>query len=425
MGLIKSVFKLAALYETTAVAANVYYTKKKKKSPLPSVLLKLFTKKTTIATKAKVKAVAPKPANPLFEKITKPVGIIMWDGWYRDYHADNPLPYDKLINVASGNRAIASMVDGLSPFFADVNLPVENVPVYKITGYNPITGQNEYTTTYYPCTVKFDLNQQKFDQHLDMANDAGISFLCFNYYANDSPLSQGRLFYVSSQRKGNVKMCFMGPNLGFAPMIPQSIDYITTQMTQPYYFRIDGKPVIYLQPLQLQHLAAISASYASKSNGGQLYVVMFDNDMTSVGIPYDNNTFNYQAGGHYCSFGRNFITDHAHSGIVTEEVEKWNQFVNSRPYDIIPTMSAGFRNRNNYEPNNPHAGYTLAANPDQLRNQLNQFRQFLKVNTKAKAGLIYAGNEFAENQGGCFFDTKNNNGTINSTNRLLIKSFIK
>jgi hypothetical protein len=413
----KKFLKIAGKFE--AISLLVYYLSGKPKTATgkpksTSILLNLFGNQAAATEAAKKTFTINYPTTPEGLTISnkKPVGLIMWDAFFNsDWTAPDPIFTKLLVNIATEARVkLTRLIQSgiyLVPFWGRQNLPAQNVEVYSNVGYSAELERNTYDTEIIPVTVDFNFNQSAMDKSIQYAKEAGFQFMIFNYYAFDSPMSQGRLFFAASTQKNGMKYCFMGPGLGFPNDRQFNIDYIAAEMRKPYYFKHEGKPVLYVDPEKTADTNAIIQAY-----GGEVYTVAY------IGgeIP---NPGNHNAGGSYCSFGDNFTTNHAYSGIVNHMVRSSAEFLTQHPdKDLIPTLTTGFEN---YQKLNPldRPGYTKAATDPELKEAIQLFNGIL-VNAKAPFGTVYAGNEFVE-CGRCVLPVLYPNGTENRTTLEIFK----
>ncbi|MBK9510707.1 MAG: hypothetical protein IPO04_15235 [Cytophagaceae bacterium] len=385
-----------------------------------------------------------------------PFGVIMWDGDYPEYQFNtNPAPTQGqfMINIGALQRWVLTKYgvdqgrDKVVPFYGERNHTPENIIVPK---FNNSTGNIDLLSK--SVKVRFDKTQEDADQELDYMNDAGINFIAFNYYYNasvnpgmNSPMSLGRMKYINSTHKGNVKACYL-----WCP--PNSDDNfimsIAQDMMQSWYFRIDGKPVYFTQPedgnyqskpLNWTTLDRIRAKYAqlNPQNPNIYTIVMGGSEAPIDDMFYDNNNdFSRKSiigGTHYSHYDSFQFTDHSYETMRLGENTAYNSWLTRMPdYKYIPSFMTGFNNyfqrADFYNTNNGAdmpVGYTSGATNAQLESRMREMKTLAQDNpTKISAILAYAWNEFMEN-GNVICPTLKSDNTINRDNLDKLKLVLK
>lgn len=349
---------------------------------------------------------------PISGKVNVPVGVIMWDGYFEDYQLSprngiGGTPYDQGINRTSALRVDLTEFDDLNvvPFYGQQGLTAEDI-IILTNGYWNGT-ENVYTEVHKNVTCKFDRPQIAMDKEIGFALDAGVDYMCFNYYSPyDTPMGEGIVKFIASGSKGTMKMCFMGESIGYN--IPANINYITDQMVQTYYQKIDGKPLLYVNELYLDTLRGVGGvtilqliknDYASKSGGGQLYVVYYSGGRD---YPKDESKFTshgMNASSIYVTWAVGDPTPRSHSRLMTDEVNLRNSFTSSSGRDIIPVITTGFLDlwhRSSLE-GGDNNNYTEVATGAEMDIKMTNLISFIESNqTRVKAMLFYAWNENSE-----------------------------
>jgi len=342
-------------------------------------------------------------------KIGVPIGAIMWDGHFEDYQLTprNGLsgnPYERGINRTSALRVDFTefAVLNLVPFYGQQNLTPEDIIILKTAR---IGSENVFTEIHKNVTCKLDRPQIAMDKEIGFALDAGIDYFCFNYYSPyDTPMGEGIVKFVASSAKSTMKMCFMGESLGYD--IPLNVDYITNQMMQSFYQKIDGKPLLFTSELwlNLTHegvnvLQLIKNSYSSKSGGGQLYVVYYSGGRD---YPTDEGKFSthgMSGSSIYVTWAEGDPTPRPHSKLMDDEISLRNSFVTNSNRDIIPVLTTGFLNlwkRSSLE-GGDNSNYTEVATTTQIGTKMSNLIDFINSNpSRVKAMLFYAWNENSE-----------------------------
>lgn len=350
------------------------------------------------------------PVSPT-NKISIPVGAIMWDGWHYDYWADAHPRYDLLINHVSKSRLVATeWMDKFSvvPFYGQYHAP-ENIKIRYNVRWSQELGRNTYDEMERSVQVRYDKTQADCDREIQYYADAGFDFFCFNYYNSDSPLSEARLQFVASPNKRGIKMTFMLASQRSS----EEINYITDLMQQDYWLKIDNKPVLYFNAKDMEDLPKYKAAYAAKG-GGDIYVVYY-----SMG-GYPGEFAEYQkyrasAGSSYTLF----IGQGTADMLIKAEAEARNtwmgQYKNTQ-IGLIPVLSTGFENLHNRSSlDATQAQYVEKATLPQIEQKLELMKAFIKEHPeKVPAILWYAGNEILES-GNPIVPTRRKDGTINTS----------
>ena len=347
---------------------------------------------------------------PISGKVNVPVGVIMWDGYFEDYQLSprngiGGTPYDQGINRTSALRVDLTEFDDLNvvPFYGQQNLTPEDI-IILTNGYWNGT-ENVFTEVHKNVTCKFDRPQIAMDKEIGFALDAGIDYMCFNYYSPyDTPMGEGIVKFIASTAKSTMKMCFMGESIGWN--VPINVDYITDQMEESFYQKIDGKPLLYVNDGWLNQtyagttiLQLIKNSYASKVSGGQLYVVYY-----SGGRDYPTDEGKFSSHGMNCSsiyvtYAVGDPTPRSHSRLMADEVSLRNSFISNSGKDIIPVITTGFLDlwhRSSLE-GGDNNNYTEVATGAEMDTKMTNLISFIESNqTRVKAMLFYAWNENSE-----------------------------
>ena len=347
-------------------------------------------------------------------KVNVPIGAIMWEGWYTDY-GTNPRngisgqPYDRGINQTASCRVTLTEFSNLNlvPFYGEQGLTPEAIPVETSVVWNPSTGQNDIGITYKNVTCRFNKNQIACDKEIGFLKDGGIDYMAFDWYSPfDSPMGEGLHMFRQSNNKQGMKMAYINGPIGWN--IPENVDYITDTMMEDYYQKINGKPLIFVdnawiaqkfndtidgQPRQRTIIQYIIDEYASKSGGGQLYIVDFiigrDYPLTGVG----------ECSSVYLTFATDNVFPRPHSSVMSEEKRLREYFINNSTKDIIPTLTTGVYDchRRSSLGDLGINQYTEKATPQELATKITDFIAFHNsYPNRVKSLLWYAGTEFGE-----------------------------
>ncbi len=375
-------------------------------SPIPPIIISPIDSSLIVTVPPKLENIIP-----ISEKIKIPVGAIMWDSWYRDYWNDENPPFDPLINVVSKSRLVATeWMDKFNvvPFYGQYHEP-EKIKIRYNVRWSTEFGKNIFDEIERSVQVKYDKSQADTDREIQYFAEAGFDFFCFNYYNNDSPLSEGRLQFVNSQNKRGLKMTFILASNRKA----EEINYITDLMLKDYWFKIDNKPVLYFNTRDMQDLEKYKNAYKSKG-GGEIYVVYY----SMGGYPGEFSQyqqFKANAGSSYSLFIGQATADK----LIKAEVEARNswmgQYKNTQ-INLIPVLTTGFENLYNRSSlDTEQAAFIEKASLPQLEEKLELMKGFIKEHPeKVPAVLWYAANEILES-GNPIVPTKRRDGTIDTS----------
>jgi len=355
----------------------------------------------------------PEPPIPS-DKIKIPVGLIMWDNWEHDYWNETNDMDKLLINHISRNRYAATVWGdkfNLVPFYGQHTAPEKIMIRYNVK-WNPTLGKNTYDSLEKMVNVKFDKNQADTEREVKYYRDAGLDFLCFNYYLDGSYLSETRKDFVAMQNKLGMKMTIMNPPINN----PTEVDYITTLMTKDYWLHIDGKPVLYLGGSDFVDLPKYKAALKAK-NGKDIYAVYFSFN----GYPADWND--------YLKKGNNAVSAYNTSvgGYATQEQQiakevadrnNWIGQFNVTHVSIIPVLSLGIENldkRTDLIGDGKPVGVVESANMEQINRKIVYMKDFIKKYPNKVPAIIWnSGNEIMES-GLSIVAKKRKDGTIDTS----------
>ncbi len=384
-------------------------------SPIPTVINPPIDSSLTVIVPPKEEIITNSA------KIKIPVGAIMWDGWYRDYWNDENPPYDLLINHVSKSRLVATeWMDKFRvvPFYGQYHDP-EAIKIRHNVKWSPELGRNTFDEMERSVQVRYDKTQADTDREIQYYAESGFDFFCFNYYNSDSPLSEARLQFVSSQNKRGIKMTFMLAS----NRSNDEINYITDLMLKDFWFKIDNKPVLYFNTRDMQDLDKYKSAYSAKG-GGEIYVVYY----SMGGYPGEfaqYQQFKANAGSSYSLFIGQATADM----LIKAEVESRNtwmgQYKNSN-INLIPVLTTGFENLHNRSSLDAVQGaYVERATLPQIEEKLELMKIFIKDHPeKVPAMLWYAGNEILES-GNPIVPTKRRDGSIDTSMLDTIKKHLE
>lgn len=404
---VKKILKLAAKWEAANIA--LWYLSGKPqnengKAKSLSLLLNVFDSLKQSQSISNLPGIIP-TANAMTLSTKKPIGLIMWDGYHNDYSKDVRPKYDLRINQAVLSRVRISRLKEAG---------IYNVlPFYgRNTSPETVTINQNATLSTHTVTVDWTYNQAVMDAQIGYAAKAGFSYMAFCHYAKDSPVSEGRQYFAASTKKGNMKMCFMFPNLGSNPT--QTLTDILAAMKAPYYMRINGKPLIYATSSEMPVVNQIRNAY-----GSDLYIVGLHDDLYS--LPTNLNGFN--AGTTYVVPGYGFGSNHEYAGVMAQMADNANKFqTQNQNIRYVPNLTTGV---NNFKKLNPfdRNGWATPATDEQLKQSILLFNQLMS-SARVDTGLVYAGNEFEENGGRSVFPTFDKNGQLDFSTMNILSQYL-
>lgn len=391
----KKILKLAAKWEAANIALWYLQGKPKNQSGKAKSLSLVLNAFDTVKQSQTIAALPAYIENATAIPIRsgKPIGLIMWDGFHTDYSKAVQRKYDLRINEAIKARVKVSRlkergIHNILPFYGR-NIAPETVEI----------NQDAKLSTH-TVTVDWTYNQAAMDAQIGYAAKAGFAYMAFCHYAKESPVSEGRQMFVNSANKGNMKMCFIDPNLGSNPT--ESINDIVAAMKAPYYMRINGKPLIYATQSKMPVIETISRAY-----GGQLYIVGFNDNLYTL----PENVGGFNSASTYITPGYGFGSDHKFTGIMAAMAANASDFQNKWPnLRYTPNLTTGAGNYQKLDPFD-RPGWTDAATEAELIQAILLFNQLMS-SARVDTGLVYAGNEYVENAGRSVFPTFGSNGQL-------------
>lgn len=352
----------------------------------------------------------PEPSN----KIKIPVGLIMWDNWEHDYWNETNDMDKLLINHISRNRYSATFWGDkfdLVPFYGQHTSPEKIMIRYNVK-WDPQLGKNTYDSLQKEVRVKFDKSPADTEREVKYYRDAGFDFMAFNYYSDDSYLSETRRDFVAMQNKLGMKMTFKLQN----GRRDSEIDYITTLMTKDYWFNIDNKPVLYLNDGDFVDLPKYKNSLKAK-NGKDIYVVYYGFN----GYPGDWGDYQAKRNDAISAYNTTIGGYSTHEQLIVKEVSDRNNWMaqfKATHVKLIPILSLGLENldlRTDMGSGGKPVGIIEAANLDQVNRKNDLIKDFIKqYPDKVPAILWYSGNEILEG-GKSLVPKKLKNGTIDTS----------
>lgn len=358
-----------------------------------------------------------------------PVGVIFWDNWERDFWQDSGLSRDGLeINKIGINRLAATewkhKFDKLVPFYAKHTPPELTTITYDVV-FDEDLGRNTYKEVQKYLTVKYDRTTEDRDRELKYYADAGFSWICFNYYSDESYLSTTRRHFVETANKYGLKMTFMI----LSDREDSEVNYIANLMTKDFWFKIDDKPVLYLNKgnFDKNEEGRYKQAYYNLT-GKSLYLVYYE----FGGIPMDvADLFNKLSRGVNAISSYNqtsSIKTAAH--LIEAEVDSRRDFINGYGhwFQMIPNLTTGVEdlvNRTSISNHvvNPNPICTLEELAKKCKLCIDDIAIYNKDKIQIPAVLWYAGNEILES-GLPIVPAKREDGSIDTSVIDTISNFL-
>lgn len=268
------------------------------------------------------------------------------------------------------------------------------------------------------CTYK---TQEEFDRELGYAIEAGIDYFAYTWYTEETfertdvegklhEITYARKMHLSSRLKDQIKLCA----IIVCPHIHTDKDFekLANEMKQPYYEKIDGRPLVYLfDGYRLDYIERLNKLCANNHLPAP-FIVFLDNGVKSENGDYSKA----DAVSAYACSAKNITTHKQFCDILEKENEKRKQY----GIDVIPLFSIGWNPRPRIL--NPVAqglvypdvDYAPYATVEELLDGARRFCKWIKNNEsfiKSRHILTFAWNEFEE--GGFICPTYNEDKTIN------------
>lgn len=327
--------------------------------------------------------------------ISVPMGVISWDNWERDYWNDSNASEDDLNRNHIGlNRLAASEWKykfKTVPFWGQHTAP-EKIKIRHNVEWSDELRRNIYEEAEKTVTVKFDKTPADTDREVKYYADAGFKWICFNYYSDISYLSNTRRQFVDMPNKYGMKMTFMLAD----KREDYEVDYIANLMMQDYWFRIDGKPVLYLDTTDYLEVNRYRSAYRSKG-GGEIYEVYYSMN----GIPQDVNDLFSKRPKAVSTYNNTTSYGIKAKDLMRSEVEDRQNFVNqfkASNIKIIPNITLGFEQLGlrTSMGDQGRPGVEIAT-LDEIEEKCQLLYGFIEANpNEVPAVLWYAGNEILE-----------------------------
>ncbi len=303
-----------------------------------------------------------------------PVGAIRWDAYFStDYVGSN-------VSREVSKTLSPNIFHSHAPFFA------KTVDKDKVVFNEP--------------------TQAQFDYECELAVDAGIDYFAYCWYRNNDPMCYARRQHTKSVYRDKIKMCAI---IGVSRLDDESIDELSSNCNEDFYFKILGRPVIYVfgaQNTSLGHIKAVEAKVFEKTGKVPYFVAMTD---ASVLAAFNYKLVGYEALTSYSCFpdGEGW----SYQQLVEKADKRNNLFLSyNEIIDTVPHITCGL----DFRPRalNPVSwmGGTKYAYTGKAEEIYYHAKKVLSLAKNVPAVLIYAWNEHDEGGWCCPTLTVDENG---------------
>lgn len=255
------------------------------------------------------------------------------------------------------------------------------------------------------CTMRCT-TQDKMDQEIAYAKEAGINYWAFCWYSaletdDTRNMYIPRDLYLSSTHKYDINWCTI---LFTHPLYSSDEDWLVARFQEANYQKVlGGRPLIYcfnypslVDPAQITRLR----SKCSAAGIPNPYVVALD--FSTGGVVAFANQIGADAISSYVSTGSN---GQSYSSMASSERSNWDAWKNTGK-KVIPWVTAGWDPRPRIQCNPPYAYASYSSNSwvqfptqSELSGQLQSAIDWNAANTasaETNAVLMYSWNEFSE-----------------------------
>lgn len=321
-------------------------------------------------------------------KITIPVGVIRWDGWFTTLSPDDPIDITKETRYALSDPRTQDQGPFYSIFTQDETINKQH--------WNAETKRWDYR----PVTANIKFNGDRpgvMDKEIEYAVNAGIDYFLFNYYATgQTPMARAREQFEALSNKKGLKGAYIMENIGGSPEAEAKL--IAAAMKKDWYQKIGGKPILVLPAWgsadfdrQYQNYSLIKAAY-----GGEIYAVL-----QMMGSPEEMSAEvrkrGYNSHTRYATWGGWNEGDRSHRYIMNKEYE-WYQQSAQQSVDFTPNLTVSFYQvgaQKSWD-GRPDSEYSEKATDAEFEEQISRTAHFVEANKMVKTVILYSWNEFSE-----------------------------
>ena len=269
-------------------------------------------------------------------------------------------------------------------------------------------------------------SQEEFDRELQYAIDAGIDYFSFVFYPDDEALkasehkdgswercvfelNRARLLYQSSELKNKIGMALI---IGASDHYESDYKEIARLTLEPYYEKIDGRPIIYLFSHECEYVEGVCRAVKEIGGAEPLFFAMYGKVPENAELDIVYGISAYASGIHDIdSYGQ--LLD----GAMAENLARAE-----RGMPIVPLFPIGWDPSPRIDKKSPwvdypKCSYAKAATPSELLEGGKRFAKWIKDTPSMSETfcghiLMFAWNEFEE--GGWICPTYNDDLSVNA-----------
>lgn len=355
----------------------------------------------------------PAPGGGDNEKISIPVGVIMWSGWHTTLSPDDPIDITKETRYALSLPQTRNQ----APFYSTYHAP----EVLNKHRWNQDYKRWEWDKV--TATVRFNGDRPGvIEKQVDYAVSAGIDYFLFNYYTDATPMSIERRQFEALPNKRGLKGAYLMENIGGDPQTEAK--RIAAAFRQDWYQKIDGKPLLVLPASGSYDFDRIYAVFQAikQAYGGEIYTVL-----QMMGYPVEMageiRKRGYDSHSRYSTWGGWNQGDRSHRYIMDREWE-WYQDSKKQSVDFTPNITTSFYQYGakvswGEDPEN----YSEKATDAEVHEQWRRLAQHVKGNPQVKTVYAYSWNEFSEG-GRTICPQLRTDGTIDDSTLKIIAQYL-
>lgn len=322
------------------------------------------------------------------EKISIPVGVIRWDGYFTTITPDDPIDITKETRYALSDLRTQDQGPFYSSFTADktINKQYWNQD-YKRWEYRPVVANIEFNGD----------RPGIMEKEIDYALSAGIDYFLFNYYATGAtPMARAREQFEALPNKKGLKAAYIMENIGGDP--EKEAKLIANSFRQDWYQRIDGKPILVLPAGGSYDFDRVYGIYTTikAAYGGEVYVIL---QMMghSVELAGEVRKRGYSSHTRYMTWGGWNEGDRSHRYIMNKEWEYYQESA-KQSVDFSPNLTVSLYQvgaQKSWD-GSPDYVYSEKATDAEFEEQISRTATFVKDNAQVKTLILYSWSEFTE-----------------------------
>lgn len=281
---------------------------------------------------------------------------------------------------------------------------------HRLPFFGRVTGDN---------TVEARGNTQAImDQEIAYAHASGLDYWAFVIYPEEHALSDGLKFYLSSERKKDIRFCLNlqggWESRGSLDAWPEKAQRYTGYFTQATYQTVlEGRPLVFLYSIEdlvgpgrfeswEEARSAMDQLRQSAREAGARNPYIVGQGWSPEVLKEQAETLGLDAIGAYASAAGEKAAPYA---ALAAHTERWWDAFKATGREVVPLVTAGWDMRPRVETPVPWVQggdieqYYEAPQPGELAAHLEKALEWCKEHpdtAKAQAVLIYAWNEFDE-----------------------------